>query len=237
MVLVLGSLQAQAQPSPLDPRGFLPLSVGNSWTFTHRYLNDRPDLLGMSWNSPAYAYRDDVQIAITHTEQIDGQTYYVFSDLDYDFPPVPSFFLAGKKVRWDEQGRLMVRGQDTEFCLYDFSHEGTYDIPEQEDGVSRCEGAPYGSPPTYYNNFFFSTVPQDIIAGRWVQFAYSFGISYLDVGFGVEDYPVYYIIIEGRRAVIDGQQLEYVGIVRPTGVFTTTWGIIKERSLSGAGKE
>lgn len=238
VALVLGSLQARAQTLPLDPKGFLPLAVGNSWTFTHRYLNDRPDLLGMSWDSPAYAYRDDVQIAITHTEQLDGQTYYVFSDLDYDFPPVPSFFLAGKKVRWDDQGRLMVRGQEGEFCLYDFSHEGTYEIPKQEDGVSQVNGSlgSYSSSIFFYR-FVFDTDPHDVIMGRYVNFVYSFGLCYLDVGFGVEDYPVYYIIMEGRRAVIDGQQKDYADVLRPTLVQPGIWGAIKRSLPDASGKE
>ncbi|MFA6108594.1 MAG: hypothetical protein WDA75_07490 [Candidatus Latescibacterota bacterium] len=222
----------------MDPRGFLPLSVGNSWTYTHRYLNDRPDLLGMSWDSPSWASRDDVKVEITHTEEIDGQTYYVFSDLDYDFPPVPSFFLAGKKVRWDDQGRLMVRWQDGEFCLYDFSHEGTYDIPEQEDGVSQVKGG-FGSYSSlvFFYKFYFDTEPQDALVGRYVNFGYSFGLRYLDVGFGLEDYPVYYIILQSWKAVIDGQQVDYNDILRPSLVQPSVWGAIKRSLPDAAGKE
>ena len=37
-------------------------------------------------------------IEITHTEMIEGQEYFVFSDIEYDWPPVPNLFLADQKV-------------------------------------------------------------------------------------------------------------------------------------------
>ena len=102
-----------------NPEDFLPLAVGNSWTYSHSYFNDL-DLIKPEIDPIPDSLRvalTEVTITITHTEEIDRHTYYVFSDLGYDFPRAPYFFLAGKKVRFAEDGRLMERSQDTELSL------------------------------------------------------------------------------------------------------------------------
>lgn len=244
LLVALGWHYALAQPPPFDPQGFLPLAVGNSWTYTHRYLNLVPDVFPVPADSLRYVdgLRDDATIAITHTEEIEGHTYYVFSDVGYEWPPVPFFFLAGKKVRWDDQGRLMVRWQDTEVALYDFSRQGPYpgiaytteyDIPEQEEGVSKVKGdfTFYSySPNACFYRFSLHRVPEDFI-GRAVEFTYSFGLDYLDVSWGgTGDSPVYIITLWVKSAIIGERRLEYTEVVRPTPVQHSTWGAIKQHA-------
>ena len=45
---------------------------------------------------------------------IDGFEYYVFSDADYAWSPLPELFWGGKKVRLSAEGFLVFRwdGQD-----------------------------------------------------------------------------------------------------------------------------
>ena len=90
-----------------DIHQMLPLAVGNSWDYEHveYYPNARSAQL--------------VTLSITHTEDIERHTYYVFSDMPYEEPPVPYFFLAGKKVRW-EGNHLLFRQQDRDVALYQF---------------------------------------------------------------------------------------------------------------------
>ena len=101
----------------------LPLAVGNSWVYLH-YLGEEGDR--------------DVTISITHTEDIEGHTYHVFSNMPYEDPPVHPFFLAGKKVRW-EGDRLLFRERDVEIAPYQFGGHPvdelgrySYVIPETE---------------------------------------------------------------------------------------------------------
>ena len=97
-----------------QPHQMLPLAVGNSWVYEHL---------------PGQEVDRDVTISITHTEDIDGHTYHVFSDMPYEDPPVPYFFIAGKKVRW-ENDRLLFRqqGEDVAFFRFDRS---VFENPER----------------------------------------------------------------------------------------------------------
>ena len=61
-------------------------------------------------------------IEITHTETIDGFEYFVFSNADYAWPPLPDFFWGGKTVRLWDDGFLVFRRNGQDLPLYDFSH-------------------------------------------------------------------------------------------------------------------
>ena len=60
-------------------------------------------------------------VEITHTEWIDGFEYFVFSEVSYDWPPLPAFFWAGQKVRLSEDGILLFHRNGTDIPLYNFS--------------------------------------------------------------------------------------------------------------------
>ena len=135
---------------------FLPLEVGNRWTFEHWYLNEmfffaesfhkHPERWGegeelTNWKAflkqfeiPGYpplgesvppeslTHPDKVVISveITHKEHVDGFDYFVFSEPSYAWPPLPTFFWAGQKVRISEDGILHLHRNETDIPLYDF---------------------------------------------------------------------------------------------------------------------
>ena len=99
----------------------LPLAVGNRWEYSHIVK----DSIGSTY------FSQDVTVSITHTEDIEGNTYYVFSDMPYEQPPMPYFFIAGKKVRW-EGNYLFFRQQDRDVALYQFRDQEVYDYPISE---------------------------------------------------------------------------------------------------------
>ena len=116
----------------IGPDHFVPLEVGNSWTYEHWYGNDsyppqrvrdpEPWLLkpveipgyphGVDNPVPPDSLTDIIKpltIEITHTETIEGLEYFVFSGPDYSWPPNLPFFWAGKKVRLTEEGVVVFR--------------------------------------------------------------------------------------------------------------------------------
>lgn len=93
----------------------LPLAVGNSWDYRH-FVTD---------SETGTRHDEIVTIGITHKENIEGHTYHVFSDMPYEDPPVPFFFLAGKKVRW-EGNHLLFRQVDRDVALFRFNPSEGY---------------------------------------------------------------------------------------------------------------
>ena len=106
IVLALCALMGyavQAQADEITPADFVPLEVGNQWTYTHRYENlsyegswrkQNPGIR-MLFEIPGYPYdnhefppdslrwgKRELTIEITHTEMIDGWEYFVFSQAD-----------------------------------------------------------------------------------------------------------------------------------------------------------
>ena len=124
-----------ASPIELNPHDYVPLAVGNRWTYEHFYTNSlhgfrEPfDIPGYPLGSPpdslAIAYKTGT-IEVTHTEVIDGLEYFVFSDADYAWPPVPDFFWGGKKVRLSDEGFLVFRWNGQDISVYDFGHNSKY---------------------------------------------------------------------------------------------------------------
>lgn len=108
-------------------RDFLPLAVGNAWTLSHTVYDPRQRLPGSrnlgeptSWS----AYEDSggvFTMRVERTEEINGHTYYVLSDMPAGgWPPAPpGFSLPGKKLRW-KGTHLMEHTGTGEQTLYDF---------------------------------------------------------------------------------------------------------------------
>ena len=161
MLCILLAPPAAAQDGGFEgrPTDFLPLQVGNQWTYDHYYGNNvyyfdsfypwerdfywaepgslKRAVVRAMFEIPGYPYYPDMQngfpgepesafahgeftIEITHTEMIEGQEYFVFSDVEYDWPPVPNLFLAGQKVRFSDEGTLLFRWQGQDIPLYAF---------------------------------------------------------------------------------------------------------------------
>ena len=94
-----GALPATA--TEYQASDYLPLAVGNSWTYDHEYY-DIEKRFGNYDQWPAYLAQEFPQftIEVLRTEELDGQTYYVISDMPSFWPPPPPHFIAGKKLRW-----------------------------------------------------------------------------------------------------------------------------------------
>ena len=160
---------AQADPET-NPMEFLPLEVGNQWTFEHQYFNQvfeyddyyggdvywaepgsvkrlvvqalfgipglpyYPDERNSPWPDDFRIYIDppyrELTLEIIHTEVIEGQEYFVFSNVPYDWPPVPNFFLAGQKVRFSDEGTLLIRWNGQDIPFYAFQKDSPYITPE-----------------------------------------------------------------------------------------------------------
>ena len=164
--------QVDIEASPME---FLPLEVGNQWTYEHHYSNEALYEYHLSfriytepyWAEPSSPMRDVVQalfglpgypwypdeqgdfrsydrdaieayksplgreltLEITHTEIIEGHEYFVFSLVPYDWPPVPNFFLAGQKVRFSDEGALLIRWDGQDIPFYAFHAEEPYRLP------------------------------------------------------------------------------------------------------------
>ncbi len=122
VVLSVGLWSAFGAQADEKIHQMLPLAVGNNWEYQHGGIDTSTNTRFEHW----------VTISITHTEDIEGHTYYVFSDMPYGEPSVPHFFIAGKKVRW-EGDHLLFRQQDRDVALYQFGghpandKRGSYD--------------------------------------------------------------------------------------------------------------
>ncbi len=163
LALLVLPADAEVHPTNIEanPVEFLPLQVGNQWTYGHTYWNDiyyfepfffspfdrdfywaepgslKRAVVRAMFEIPGYPYYPDMwngfpdepegtsagrefTIEITHTEMIEGQEYFVFSDVEYDWPPVPNLFLVGQKVRFSDEGTLLFRWQGQDIPLYAF---------------------------------------------------------------------------------------------------------------------
>ena len=59
---------------------YLPLAVGNSWTYGHRYSDRDADYSQWSTYTAQHPNRPQFTIEVLRTEELDGQTYYVISE-------------------------------------------------------------------------------------------------------------------------------------------------------------
>ena len=133
----------------INPLDYVPLEVGNRWTYEHFYMNYLHGAVGL-FDVPRYPsgrlpdslryVKRIVTIEITHTEVIDGLEYFVFSDGARPFadlmeawseltgtnhvrwPPLPDFFWGGKKVRLSDEGFLVFHWNGQDIPVYDFGH-------------------------------------------------------------------------------------------------------------------
>ena len=158
----VAALTGLSSPSPLpatdyEASDYLPLAVGNSWTFRHevfdRYGGIFLDLFA-AWPAYEEALPDGfpvVTITVERTEAIGDTTYYVLSDMPTGgWPPQPPHCLAGKKLRW-KGGELMERTDTGEQSFFRFEGGSRYTIPltHGDDEVRRrAGGGPPPRPPT-----------------------------------------------------------------------------------------
>lgn len=195
-----------------EQKDYFPLHVGNSWTYERKVL---------TWLGERYDYvLDYVTVTITHTEEIGGNIYYVFSD--------------GRIYRKTEDDHVLEYQNGEEFLLYDFSDIENprigYELARSYKGVgimASIQGGgtlrasspnsvivPAGTFSSY--SFYYSSVnEQDFL----ICFAPSVGM----VRYSVEDvlWGKNVIILSLVNATVNGKQYG-VSAVNPS-----SWGKIK----------
>ena len=231
---------AEAQEPVATADQMLPLAVGNSWRYLHDYLN---------FETGDDFYIDDVTIRITHTEDIEGHTYYVFSPMPYEHPPVLSFFPAGQKVRFDGD-TLVFLGREGDIPLYQFKSGGySYPIPETESDtlvvvderyrsyrtmVFEFRGHDRDIPETFVNSDGYPTYSPYYFERRHMRFTRGLGIETLSVkGMHANEHSsndeyhlIHHLLL--RSATINGEERDPETFRYPyTVVRETSWGALK----------
>ena len=207
---------------------YLPLAVGNSWTYTHFYrdvefTNTDYDRWPTFWDR-----RGQFTITMERTEVIDGKTYYVLNDMPANWPPAPPHFIAGKKLRW-EGTHLMERTADGEQAIYRFdgANEAGYEIPTDE-GANRVTVEILPGPVPVYAFYFHGNFRRN----RAFAFLAGYG---LDIGgwriFG-EDYPLFDNKVKSLHAVLGGRRVQYEDALIPTSTSSSSWGQVKQSLLT-----
>ena len=138
--LAMVFLSAQVTLGDDHPERWLPLRVNNLWTGHHRYYDITQDYFGTEtepldrtewteWLQTNGAFT----LKVERTEVLDDKTWYVISDLPEKWPPVPEFFIAGKKLRW-EGASLMEHTADGEQPLFIFglAHGSEYEVTDKD---------------------------------------------------------------------------------------------------------
>ena len=193
-----------AAATDYEAADYLPLAVGNSWTYEHEYYD------GNDVSIDYYSYSEywdqwpaideplrfpEFTITVLNTEVIDGKTYYVISNMPAGWPPAPPHFIAGKNLRWDGT-HLMERTADGEQATFRF------------DATS----ADYTWPPTDLSPFVFSSTGITAYLYRAYPFEFSnlFRITYLvsttegsdqvSVEAGLKPVPWYYFKLDSYAA-------------------------------------
>ena len=254
--LTLAALIAWSAPATLPgadyvARDFLPLAVGNSWTLGHFVYDLRhfdPESYGPApeW----FAWEDSngvFTLTVERTEEIEGNTYYVLSEMpSTGWPPPPPNFIAGKKLRW-VGARLMEHTGNGEQVLHSF-REGPYQdpvrpVPETGFGfpVSASDYAGWGLEERYGDQWR---------ARRHVIFLAGFGLRKCSETIDVSDYTFYGNEINAIEAVLiestegaggasgaSGTVVRRVrawdarrgerGTITPSSVSSSSWGQVK----------
>ena len=187
-----GNAQETEDVTELNPLDFVLLEVGNRWTYEHVYLNYMHrhgppfDIPGYPLGEPPDSLTSVVKtvtIEITHTEVIDGLEYFVFSDTEYAWPPLPYFFWGGKKVRLSAEGVLVFRWNGQDIPVYDFvtsdPHAYTHTLPRGSGTAEAYFIRSYG--PYWLSRVFFRLISNPYNAGIAFLQDYGVGIVYIEV--------------------------------------------------------
>ena len=186
--------------------------MGNSWTYHHYYrdvVGEREEGYDDQW--PAYFAQESSEftIEVLRTEELDGQTYYVISEMPSNWPPAPPHFIAGKKLRWEGTHLMEHRGSGEQAIFrFDGANRADYDIPTVE-GDNRVTVELSAEPVPMYT-FYFHGNGEEL--GE-IGFLAGYG---LDIGGWAEDYPLFINQVDPIHAVIGGTRVEYEDALIPT---------------------
>ena len=201
LVAVLAVLTGPAAAADYEPADFLPLAVGNSWSFRHIML----DLYGEIFDDRNPPWQTGVvTITVERTEVIGDTTYYVLSDLPSGWAPAPPHCPVGKKLRW-KGSDLMVRTDTGEQSFFRFRGDAYYTIPltHGDDEVMRRGSGP--TRPVPRSSFWFHgydgwTYPG--FSGRYVGFLAGYGLDACSEFTEGEDHGVYKNSLEPLQATL-----------------------------------
>lgn len=227
---------SEVRPVAADASDWLPLAVGNSWLYHHDYYDGYlPNIVAHKIFTEWVNYIGiDFSLSVLRTEEIDGHTYFVISDMPKYWPPVPRQFIAGKKLRW-EGDHLMERTADGEQALFRFdgtsstSGEASYVVTTPE-GTIQVTAREIRANDAHSYAFVFSGgagpvrvyEPYDVIDygdldatgelewprpdfGARVTFLKGFGVQVCDVELYDDDAPIFFNAQEAKHAEINGR--------------------------------
>jgi hypothetical protein len=201
--------------------GYLPLAVGNSWTFAHIFDETRSEVEG----GEAYA-QVEVTIEVLSASVVDGVEYFRLSSAPYDWPPLPLFFPSGGLLRWRDDGSLEMLGAGGVRTALRFSA-----IPavysSEETGVSievRGNAASSRWPRESVEFRSRDMLPDQ---GRsCISFAPDYGFTLAGDALATSDHLVYENTLTPLRAVIDGRSVSYTGVTE-SAVAPVSWADVK----------
>ena len=211
ILLALLVVAATLSPSHGDLSDFLPLNVGNSWTYGHLYYDD----LDSDRDNRVRGYQT-VTLRIRSTEVIAGKTYYVFGDFSPSPHPAPPHSLFGKKVRW-EGDSLMVHDGTYEYPLLRFretpdsrdAEEETYSVdPSEAEGATKVTRADFFTAPGGHLAYFkfLGSPKEDATNLRHYQYSRSatfvrgYGMMHVIERVDNEDYSLFENNLSGKTA-------------------------------------
>ena len=249
--LLVASWALPAGATDYAASDYLPLAVGNSWTYGHSYIDEGADYSQFSAYTDQHPELPQFTITVERTEVIDSKTYFVISDMPDHWPPAPPHFIAGKKLRW-EGTHLMERTSDGEHAIFRFDgtaseygastdprFKGMGNVYETEYAIPTVEGDNQvkvwaGWEPVPWYSFTFWGNDE---GGRGCGFVWGYGSN--GCGWGISGSDVA-VVFENRviplRGVIDGNQVEFSDALIPTSSSSSSWGRIKNTFLAHDGR-
>ena len=235
LAVLLGLSLTRPAQAEYQASDYLPLEVGNSWTYSHKYrdiIREAEEGYRNQW--PAFwaqaPERPQFTIEVLRTEELDGQTYYVISEMPAWWPPPPPHFIAGKRLRWSGTQLMEHRGSG-EQALYRFdgADETGYTVTT-DAGDNRVTVKVYAEPVPRYSFSFHAAAYGDGSQGSGFRAGYGYEKGRRNI-YG-EDYPLFINSITSLRAVLGGTTVEYEDALIPTSTSSSSWGAVKRSLLA-----
>ena len=229
-------------------KDWLPLAVGNSWTYSHLYADSvNPEEESQWSNYTASLGYPKFTISVMRTEVINDTTYFVLSDMPDLWPPPPSYFISGKKLRWAGD-LLMERTDDGERqSVYRFGGaSGASESNGTSYAVATQEGFTQGET-VLGGRFRFDE--EEGTAGAsgsqskwwgwsagWATFLKGFGVHYCGLERGTSDATPLFknsltatqAVINGRTVTVEQAMKEAHARASSSAAPSRSWGLVKQ---------
>ena len=211
---------------------YLPLAVGNSWTYGHEYYDlnamEEEEDWGDDW--PDFWGNHQFTIAVERTEELDGRTYYVISDMPALWPPAPPHFIAGKKLRWEGTHLMEYRaGGEQALYRFDGADETGYTV-STDKGQDRVTVKAGPNPVPWYAFSFHSNAYGE--GAQACNFLAGYGLRSCAQNISGDDHPLFENQIRAKRAALAGIVVESEDALIPTSTSSSTWGEVKQSLYS-----